>query len=253
MSPAEPAVDLRDISVTYGSRTVLRNVNLPIVRGAITCLIGLSGAGKSTILRLMNGLREPSGGTVLVDGRDLTELTQRELIALRQSIGFSFQFAALFDSMSVYDNIALPLREATRLNKHEIEARVNAVLELVGLRSFAQAMPAELSGGMVKRAGFARAVITQPHIVLYDEPTTGLDPIMTHSLTETIRRLQQRDRSTCVVVSHDLASIEMMADYLAMIYDGSVIAYGTRDQMKASEDPRVRQFLSGSLEGPIRI
>jgi phospholipid/cholesterol/gamma-HCH transport system ATP-binding protein len=247
------AASLQNVTVTYGERTVLDSINLDIVQGAITCLIGLSGAGKSTILRLINRLRTPTAGSVFVDGADVSVLRPADLIDLRQSIGFSFQFAALFDSLTIYDNVALPLRESTKLSAHEIDTRVHEVLSLVGLDTFANALPSELSGGMVKRAGFARAVVTRPHIVLYDEPTTGLDPIMTRSLTETIRRLQQRDKSTCVVVSHDLASIHHMADYIAMIYEGKIIAYGTRDQVAHSTDPRVQQFLEGRIDGPIRL
>jgi len=253
--PARPIVaSLEHVTLRYGDREILHDLQLPIVGRAITCLIGLSGAGKSTILRLINGLRRPTSGNVYVDGRDIGLLNARELIELRRSIGFAFQFSALFDSLTIYDNIALPLREIRpRLSMAEINERVEQSLHLVGLDGVAQRLPSELSGGMVKRAGFARAVITHPHIVLYDEPTTGLDPILTHLLTETIRELQRRDQSTVVVVSHDLSSIYTMADYLAMLGDGGIIAYGTLEQIRASTDPRVQQFLAGRTEGPIKV
>jgi phospholipid/cholesterol/gamma-HCH transport system ATP-binding protein len=244
---------LEDVTMSYGERVILQHLSLDIVEGAITCIIGLSGAGKSTILRLVNGLRRPQDGHVYVKGQDLGELSERELIDLRRSIGFSFQFAALFDSLTVFDNVALPLRENTKLPDDEIEKRVMAALESVGLSNQEQKLPAELSGGMVKRAGFARAIISNPELVLYDEPTTGLDPIITHVLTDTILRLRNQLKGTAVVVSHDLQSIFMMADYIALLFEGAVIAYGKTDEIRASHNPIVQQFLQGSEVGPIPI
>ncbi|MBV8600708.1 MAG: ATP-binding cassette domain-containing protein [Candidatus Eremiobacteraeota bacterium] len=239
--------------MSYGQRVVLQNLSLDIVEGAITCVIGLSGAGKSTILRLLNGLRRPDSGRIYVKGQELGSLSDRELIELRRSIGFSFQFAALFDSLSVFENVALPLRENTTLGTDEIHKRVTHALESVGLAGAEEKLPAELSGGMVKRAGFARAIITNPDMVLYDEPTTGLDPIITHLLTDTILRLRNQLNGTAVVISHDLQSIFMMADYIAMLFEGAVIAYGSVDEIRASFNPIVQQFLQGSEVGPIPI
>ncbi len=244
---------LENVSIRYGPKVVMQNLSLDIVDGAITCIIGLSGAGKSTILRLLNGLRKPDAGRVFVLGRDITEMRERELIDLRRTIGFSFQFAALFDSLTIGENIALPLREHTKLSNDEIEKLVSETLDGVGLSNSEQRYPAELSGGMVKRAGFARAVITNPQCVLYDEPTTGLDPIITHLLTNTIKKLRDRLNGTAVVVSHDLGSIYMMADYVAMLFEGAIIAYGTVDELKRSPNPIVQQFLGGSEVGPIPI
>jgi phospholipid/cholesterol/gamma-HCH transport system ATP-binding protein len=244
---------LENVGVRYGSKVVMQNLSLDIVEGAITCIIGLSGAGKSTILRLINGLRRPDEGRVLVGDQDISTLHERELIVIREKIGFSFQFAALFDSLSIFDNVALPLRERTAMSEHEIKSLVEETLESVGLAPVIDRFPAELSGGMVKRAGFARAVISNPHCVLYDEPTTGLDPIITHVLTDLIIRLRARLNGTAVVVSHDLASIYQMADYVAMLFEGAIIAYGTVDQIKASPNPIVQQFLQGSEVGPIPI
>lgn len=237
----------------YGERVVLQNLTLDIVEGAITCIVGLSGAGKSTILRLLNGLRKASSGHVFVKGQDLTDLSERELIDLRRSIGFSFQFAALFDSLTVYENVALPLRENTTLAEDEIQHRVMDSLETVGLAGSETKFPAELSGGMVKRVGFARAIITNPDLVLYDEPTTGSDPIITHLLTDTIIRLRNKLNGTAVVVSHDLQSIFMMADYVAMLFEGAIIAYGELEKVRSSPNPIVQQFLQGSEVGPIPI
>jgi phospholipid/cholesterol/gamma-HCH transport system ATP-binding protein len=244
---------LDNVCVRYGPKIVMQNLSLDIVEGAITCIIGLSGAGKSTILRLLNGLKNPDSGAVYVNGRDITTLDQRDLVELRRSIGFAFQFSALFDSLTIGENIALPLREHTKMGDAEIRHEVAQALESVGLGHLEDRYPSELSGGMVKRAGFARAVITNPQAVLYDEPTTGLDPIITHVLTDLIVKLRQRGNGTSVVVSHDLESIFMMADYIAMLFEGAIVAYGTVAEIRRSPNPIVQQFLQGSEVGPIPI
>ena len=244
---------LDDVSLSFGSKIVLRHCSLDVVEDAITCVIGLSGAGKSTILRLLNGLRKPDSGRVIVNDVDISTLSPRDLIDFRRSIGFSFQFAALFDSLTIYENVAVPLREHTKLKEEEIRQKVTATLESVGLADVEDRMPSELSGGMIKRAGFARAVITNPKMVLYDEPTTGLDPIITHLLTETIVHLRQKLKGTAVVVSHDLESIYHMADYVAMLFEGAIIAYGTVGELRKSLNPIVQQFLQGSEVGPIPV
>jgi phospholipid/cholesterol/gamma-HCH transport system ATP-binding protein len=250
---AEVWARLDNVRVSYGRKIVMQNLSLDIVDGAITCIIGLSGAGKSTILRLLNGLKRPDEGRVFVRGQDISRLSERQLIPIRQSIGFSFQFAALFDSLTIGENVALPLREHTKLSDEEIDKRVSASLESVGLANVESRYPSELSGGMVKRAGFARAVITNPQCVLYDEPTTGLDPIITHILTNTIKKLRDRMNGTAVVVSHDLPSIYLMGDYVAMLFEGAIIAYGTVQEVRESPNPIVQQFLQGSEVGPIPI
>jgi phospholipid/cholesterol/gamma-HCH transport system ATP-binding protein len=244
---------LENVSVRYGSKVVLENCSLDIEQGAITCLIGLSGSGKSTILRLLNGLRRPESGHAYVKNVDVCHMKHRELIDLRQTIGFAFQFAALFDSLTVGENVALPLIEHTHMPKNEIDRIVLQTLETVGLEHVADRMPAELSGGMLKRAGFARAIVTNPELVLYDEPTTGLDPIITHLLTDTIKRLRKKLNGTAVVVSHDLESIYAMADYIAMLFEGAIIEFGTVDAVRNSLNPIVQQFLQGSEVGPIPI
>jgi phospholipid/cholesterol/gamma-HCH transport system ATP-binding protein len=244
---------IEGVTLRYGQKVVLQNCSLEIKERAITCLIGLSGAGKSTILRLLNGLRQPDAGRVVVKGVDLRSLRNRELIEFRRKIGFSFQFAALFDSLTIGENVAMPLRENTKMPAAEIDRVVRDTLDSVGLANSSDRMPSELSGGMLKRAGFARAVVTNPELVLYDEPTTGLDPIITHVLTDTIKRLRKQLDATAVVVSHDLASIFAMADYVAMLFEGAIIAYGTVDELKRSPNPIVQQFLEGSEVGPIPL
>jgi phospholipid/cholesterol/gamma-HCH transport system ATP-binding protein len=244
---------LDSVCLRYGDRIVLRNCTIDIVENAITCIIGLSGAGKSTILRLLDGLRKPDEGHVYVRGQDICHMRESDLIEMRTKIGFAFQFAALFDSMTVGENVALPLREHTALTEHEIRDVVIHTLDSVGLAHTYDNMPSELSGGMLKRAGFARAVVTNPDLVLYDEPTTGLDPIVTHLLTDTIKRLRQQLNSTAVVISHDLHSIYMMADYVAMLFEGAIIEYGPVEQVRRSPNPIVQQFLQGSEVGPIPL
>jgi len=244
---------LDGVSLSYGDRNVLRNCSMDIYEGVITCIIGMSGAGKSTILRLLDGLRKPELGHVYVRGEDICHMRESELIEMRTKIGFAFQFAALFDSMTVGDNVALPLREHTSLTEDEIREVVIHTLDSVGLAHTYDNMPSELSGGMLKRAGFARAVVTNPDLVLYDEPTTGLDPIVTHLLTDTIKRLRQQLNATAVVISHDLQSIYMMADYVAMLFEGAIIEYGTVEDIQKSVNPIVQQFLTGSEVGPIPI
>ena len=244
---------LDDVTLMYGDRVILKNCSLDVVRGAITCIIGLSGAGKSTILRLLDGLRKPDGGHVYIGTKDICHIPEHELNDVRKEISLSFQFAALLDSLTVGENVALPLREHTRMSEAEIRKTVEDALDSVGLAHTFDSMPSELSGGMLKRAGFARAVVTKPALILYDEPTTGLDPIVTHLITDTIVRLRQKLDGTAVVISHDLQSIYMMADYVAMLFEGAIIAYGSVDEIRKSANPIVQQFIQGSEVGPIPI
>jgi phospholipid/cholesterol/gamma-HCH transport system ATP-binding protein len=242
-----------DATLKFGDRVILKNCNLNVVEGAITCIIGLSGAGKSTILRLLDGLLLPNEGHVYVHGQDICHMSESELNVVRQKISLSFQNSALLDSLTVGENVALPLRERTKMPPVEIQQAVVDALESVGLSSAYNNLPGELSGGMLKRAGFARAIVTQPELVLYDEPTTGLDPIVTHLITETILKLRKKLNGTAVVISHDLHSIFMMADYVAMLFEGAIIAYDTVSAIRTSSNPIVQQFLQGSEVGPIPI
>ncbi|HEX4014281.1 MAG TPA: ATP-binding cassette domain-containing protein [Candidatus Cybelea sp.] len=242
-----------DVDLAFGDRIVLRNCSLNIVEGAITCIIGLSGAGKSTILRLLDGLIAPNSGHIYLLGHDLCHMSEEKLNQLRQKIGFSFQFAALLDSLTVGENVALPLEQHSTMSVAEIRRTVLDALDSVGLLHAYDDLPAELSGGMLKRAGFARAIVTRPELVLYDEPTTGLDPIVSKLITETILKLRAKLRGTAVVISHDLPSIFAMADYIAMLFEGAIIAYDTADRIRNSSNPIVQQFLQGSEAGPIPI
>jgi phospholipid/cholesterol/gamma-HCH transport system ATP-binding protein len=244
---------LENASLSFGEKVVLRNCTLDIVEGAITCIVGLSGAGKSTILRLIDGLLKPDSGQVYVREQGIAEMSEEQLIEIRQRISLSFQFAALLDSLSVGDNVALPLREHSGLSEAEIRKQVMDALDSVGLAHTYDLLPSELSGGMLKRAGFARAIVTRPELILYDEPTTGLDPIVTHLITDTIVKLREKLNGTAVVISHDLDSIFMMADYVAMLFEGAIIAYDTAGNIKKSDNPIVQQFLQGAEHGPIPI
>lgn len=244
---------IQDVTLRFGEKVVLDKCSLDIVEGAVTCIIGLSGAGKSTILRLLDGLLLPERGHVHVLGQDICHMSEERRNRVRQKISLSFQFAALLDSLTVGENVALPLREHTRLSETEIRRVVIDALESVGLAGAFDHLPAELSGGMLKRAGFARAIVTRPELILYDEPTTGLDPIVTNLITDTILKLRQMLGGTAVVISHDLPSIFAMADYVAMLFEGAIIAYDTADRIRQSSNPIVAQFLQGSEVGPIPI
>ena len=244
---------LENTALAFGDRVILKNCSLDIVEGAVTCIIGLSGAGKSTILRLIDGLLLPSEGHVFVRDQDICHVSEEQRNVIRQKISLSFQFSALLDSLSVGDNVALPLREHTRLTHAEIHRTVMDALDSVGLANAYDALPGELSGGMLKRAGFARAIVTRPELVLYDEPTTGLDPIVTNLITDTILKLRDKLNGTAVVISHDLESIFAMADYVAMLFEGAIIAYDTAAGIRDSTNPIVQQFLAGAETGPIPI
>jgi len=249
----EPIIRLQDVELAFGDKIVLSGLSLDIFEGEITCIIGLSGSGKSTTLRLINGLRVPQKGRVFVKGADILAMSHNELIEMRKSIGFAFQFAALFDSLTIGDNVALPLRENTRMTEEEIRRTVHETLDMVGLADAIDRYPAELSGGMIKRAGFARAVVTKPEIVLFDEPTSGLDPIVTHLLTKIIIGINRRLGATLVVVSHDMQSVFQMADRVALLFEGAIIEEGTVEEIRNSANPIVQQFIEGRDEGPIPI
>jgi phospholipid/cholesterol/gamma-HCH transport system ATP-binding protein len=251
--PDDVAIRLQCVELRYGPKIVLSDCSMDCRRGEITCVIGLSGAGKSTILRVINGLRHASQGHVFVNGDETTDLPDRDLNEIRKKMGFAFQYSALFDSLTVGENVAYPLWEHTKLTPAEIRERVEKTLETLGLDGVDKRMPSELSGGMQKRVGFARAVVNDPEIILFDEPTTGLDPIMTHVITETIQNIQKRLKATCVVVSHDMPSVYRLADNIAMLFEGTIIEYGPVQQIKASRNPIVQQFLEGSEDGPIPL
>jgi len=246
-------IQIVDIHKSFGKQKVLDGVNLTIEDGKTTVIIGRSGGGKSVLLKHIIGLLRPDSGQILVDGVDITRLNDRELNETRKKFGMLFQEAALFDSMNVGDNVAFPLREHTGMKEKEIQTIVADRLRAVGLTGINDKMPSELSGGMRKRVGLARAIAMQPRIVLFDEPTTGLDPVMTEAINQLIVDTQKSFNLTCVVISHDLQSIFRIGHKIAMLYEGQIVAYGLPEDIQTSENPVIRQFLAGSVNGPIRI
>lgn len=246
-------IDIRDLEKSFGHNHVLQGVNLTIQEGQITVIIGRSGEGKSVLLKHIIGLLTPDVGQVLVDGVDISMVRGRALTRMRTKFGMLFQGAALFDSMSVRENVAFPLKEHTRLSPREISSRVKEKLHLVGLDGIEDRMPSQLSGGMRKRVGLARAIIQEPEILLYDEPTTGLDPILADSINRLIVHMEQSLKITSVVISHDIEGALKFAHSVAMLHDGKIVAQGSPEDMLVIEDPLVRQFLAGSSEGPIQV
>jgi phospholipid/cholesterol/gamma-HCH transport system ATP-binding protein len=241
------------LNKSFGKQKVLSGLNLEIEQGRTTVIIGRSGGGKSVLLKHIIGLLKPDSGQVLIDGVDITKLNDRDLNEIRKKFGMLFQEAALFDSMNILDNVAFPLREHTRMGEKEIRQIVADRLRAVGLKGIEYKMPSELSGGMRKRVGLARALAMRPQIILFDEPTTGLDPIMTEAINQLIMETQTNFNLTCVVISHDLESIFKIGHRIAMLYNGQIIEYGSPDEIRASRNPIMIQFISGSIEGPIRV
>jgi phospholipid/cholesterol/gamma-HCH transport system ATP-binding protein len=246
-------IKLIDVHKSFGKQQVLKGVQLDIEDGKTTVIIGKSGGGKSVLLKHIIGLLRPDSGEVLIDGVDITKLNDKGLNEIRKKFGMLFQEAALFDSMTVGENVAFPLREHTKLKEEEIREIVSDRLKAVGLTGIEQKLPSELSGGMRKRVGLARAIALHPQIVLFDEPTTGLDPVMTEAINQLIMETQNKLHYTCIVISHDLGSIFKISDKIAMLYEGEIIAYGAPDEIKSSQNPVIVQFLSGSTVGPIKI
>jgi phospholipid/cholesterol/gamma-HCH transport system ATP-binding protein len=245
-------IAIKGLKKRLGSKQVLDGVDLEIETGETMLVMGRSGGGKSVLLKHIIGLMSPDSGSIEVDGEEIVGLHERDLNEVRKKFGMLFQSAALFDSMTVGENIGLPLREHTRLTEAQIRERVAERLEWVGLTGVEDMKPASLSGGMRKRVGLARAIAMDPQFVLYDEPTTGLDPIMADVIDKLIRGLQKRLRVTSVVVTHDLVSANKVADRMALLHGGKVVFLGTPEEVRAARDPIVRQFVEGSSEGPIQ-
>ena len=243
MTEAQPAISVRDVVVSYNGRRVLDRVSLDVHRGETMVLLGGSGSGKSTLLRQIIGLERPQSGQVLINGIDMDRCRPRELKRVRRSIGVAFQNSALFNSMSVEDNCALPLREHTRLAESTIRLMTWMKLAVVGLADAGKLSPQALSGGMKKRAAVARALALDPEVLLFDEPSAGLDPIVGAELDELILGLKRAFSMTVVVVTHEMASAFRIADRMAMLYKGSMIAVGSKEEIQRSTHPRVRQFL----------
>ena len=239
---ADPVISVRDVIVSYNGRRVLDGINLDILRGETMVLLGGSGSGKSTLLRQIIGLERPQSGEILVNGVDLAKCTARELKRVRRSIGMAFQNSALFNSMSVEDNVALPLREHTRLAESTISLMTWMKLAVVGLAEFGKLSPQALSGGMKKRAAVARALSLDPELLVFDEPSAGLDPIVAAELDQLILGLKRAFNMTVVVVTHEMESAFRIADRMAMLYRGSLIAVGTKEELQSNPHPRIRQF-----------
>ncbi|NTU59641.1 MAG: ABC transporter ATP-binding protein [Deltaproteobacteria bacterium] len=246
----EAAIEFVGVHKAFRGQKVLDGVDLRIARGKTTVIIGRSGGGKSVTLKHMIGLVRPDRGKVLVDGEDIVPLSKPELLKVRRKFGMLFQEGALFDSMTVGDNVAFPLREHTKLTRGEVDAKVGEMLVRVGLPGIEGKMPSELSGGMRKRVGLARALILEPEIVLFDEPTSGLDPIMADSIDHLILDTQREYGKTYVVISHDMTATFKIAHYVAMLYEGKIIAYGTPEEIRANPDPFLVQFIRGNAAGP---
>lgn len=241
----EAVISLRKLNITFGTHTVLDNIDLDVYRGETLAILGPSGTGKSTVLRSMIGLLEPNGGKIYIQGEDVSELDEDGWNRLRMKMGMVFQYSALFDFLTVGENVAFGLRQHTDKSEEEIQQIVTEMLDLVGLPGTQDLYPAELSGGMKKRVGLARAIAVSPEIVLYDEPTAGLDPIMSHNISRLIKKTQQQLHVTSVLVTHDMQSAFYAADRVAMLYKGRIVAIGTAEEMQQSTNPIVKAFIEG--------
>lgn len=246
-------IEIEDLHKSFGSKVVLAGLTLSIEHGETMVVIGGSGTGKSVLLKHVIGLMKPDNGRVIVDDQDVERLDDAQLIELRKKFGMLFQGAALFDSLSVWENVGFALAQHTTLSPRQIREVAREKLALVGLKGVEDLMPAELSGGMKKRVGLARAIAHDPQIMLYDEPTTGLDPIMADVINELIIRLKEQLKVTSIAITHDMTSAYKIADRIAMLYQGRILEVGTPDQIRASANPAVRQFITGSAEGPIAV
>lgn len=250
---ADALIQIEKVSKSFGSQKVLDGVSLDIERGQSIVIIGQSGCGKSVLLKHIVRLLEPDDGRVVIDNSDLAELKNAELATMRRRIGMLFQSAALFDSLNVEENVGLGLKESRRYSSDEIHQRVMDKLAMVGLKEAASKPPAELSGGMRKRVGLARAIAEEPEILLYDEPTTGLDPITSDMINDMIVELNEQLNVTSVAVTHDMRSAYKIADRIVMLYKGRVEVDGSPDEIKNTDNEIVRQFVTGSSRGPIKV
>ena len=246
-------IEIRGLQKTLGGKKVLDGVDLDIQTGETIVVMGRSGSGKSVLLKHIIGLMGPNAGSIKIDGEEIIGMKERELDQVRKKFGMLFQGAALFDSMSVAENVGLALREHLKLKDDEIQRRVAEWLEWVGLKGIDEMRPASLSGGMRKRVGLARAIAMDPQFILYDEPTTGLDPVTADAINRLIRSLQKRLGVTSVVVTHDMTSAFHVGDRLAMLHGGKVVYVGTPEEVRHTDDAYVRQFVEGSSEGPIQV
>ena len=244
-------VEIRDVEFSYGDRPILSSLSMDFPRGKVIAIMGGSGSGKTTILRLIGGQLQPQGGTIVVDGQVVATLNMTDVYAMRRKMGMLFQNGALFTDLSVYENVAFPLREHTDLPPELLNNLVLMKLQAVGLRNAAQLMPSEISGGMARRVALARAVALDPCLVMYDEPFAGLDPISMRVTATLIRKLNDALGSTSIVVSHDVDESFAIADYIYFLSQGKIVAHGTPEEMRVSTDPYVKQFVHAEADGPV--
>jgi phospholipid/cholesterol/gamma-HCH transport system ATP-binding protein len=255
MMTGNSSVKIRVVNLhkSFAEHEVLSGVHLEIRQGESMVVIGGSGTGKTVLIRCIIGLVEPDEGEIYVDGTEITSLNEREMNEIRKRFGMLFQGGALFDSLTVWENVGFGLRQHTRLREEEIRRIVSEKLGLLGLRNIEDLMPAELSGGMKKRVSLARAIAMEPEILLYDEPTTGIDPMMADAINELIIRMREKLNVTSIAITHDMTSAYKIADRIAMLYQGKIIEVGTPEEIKSSRNPIVQQFIQGRSEGPIKI
>lgn len=246
-------IKIIELKKSFNDKKVLDGVNLEIEKGKITVIIGRSGEGKSVLIKHIIGLLKPDSGEIFLDGHDMTRMNEMELNEVRRRFGMLFQGAALFDSMTVGENVAFPLREHTDMPEADLKQTIREKLRKVGLKDIEKMMPADLSGGMKKRVGLARAIAMDPEIVLFDEPTTGLDPIMSDNIANLILDTQRDLKTTYIVITHDISLTYKIADKIAMLHEGKIVEQGKVDYIKDCPNPLLRQFLEGKSEGPIKV
>jgi phospholipid/cholesterol/gamma-HCH transport system ATP-binding protein len=253
MIPTASFVELRNVTFGYGERVILRDLSLQVPRGKVTALMGASGGGKTTVLRLIGGQQHAQQGQVLFDGKDVTTMDAAGLYAARRRMGMLFQFGALFTDLTVFENVAFPLREHSNLPESMIRDIVLMKLNAVGLRGAARLRISEVSGGMARRIALARAIALDPELIMYDEPFAGLDPISMGMTANLIRRLNDATGATSLIVSHDVHECFLICDYAYLISGGRIVASGTPDELRASSEPEVRQFINGEPDGPVKF
>lgn len=248
-------IEIRNLQKNFGEKQVLKNVNLTIEDGKVTCILGGSGCGKSTLIKCMIRLEDATGGEIIVNGKDITKINSEiKLSAIRRHFGYLFQEGALFDSMTVGENVSFGLKYLTNIPESDYPKIIREKLALVGLKEdVAQLNPSELSGGMKKRVSLARVLAVNPKVILYDEPTTGLDPIMSDIISDLVLDLKAKLGVTSVVITHDMHSAFKIADYIAFLYEGQILLYGTPEEFRKTDNPYVKQFVSGSSHGPIQM
>lgn len=247
----DAAISLRNVTKSFGSHTVLRDVSFDIPRGKISAVMGPSGTGKSVLLKNVIGLLRPDSGEIWVDGEETVSMGERDLYRVRRKFGVLFQDGALFGSMNIFDNIAFPLREHTKKSEKEVREICLAKASMVGLLDHLKKFPGEVSGGMKKRAGLARALSMDPEIVLFDEPDSGLDPVRVSYLDELVQKIQEETDATFMIITHNIASVMRTSDYIAVLYQAGLVKFAAKEEMRTSENPLIRQFLAGRAMGPI--